>query len=416
MHRPLIFFALACGAIAAAQGQTTFTITPIILCNDRGTGTAQLSWRTSETAVHVRIGSVSGPAMTGFEPGISGVSTGDWVTDGLAFVLVNASGNEVARVIASVACRTASPNLAEQLATQSYFPLEVGNRWVYRYSDRFLTANYRVRWVDRTVQEAGETWFVVRDQVAPGSPIVEVLWRTDAAGRIYRRRNGASVLFLDPNGDPTALGRVQGNNLTVNSSFGRLPNALSFIVREPLSLEVGTFVRGVGLLATNDSLAGGSSGGFSQSLDLVEAVIAGKVRFSSAANGLELSPEFQTADVVGRKVRNCALPCYFAACGLAGGPPDPVGAYKPCMFTRLKVENPVARSLLLELVGSANQAVFSVMRALTASPNEQLWSETVPLYEAGGVLLPLGDYQIRATVKSATGETLNTSLAAVKLQ
>lgn len=111
----------------------------------------------------------------------------------------------------------------------------------------------------------------------------------------------------------------------------------------------------------------------------MEAVIAGKVRFSSLANGLELSPDWQTADIVGRKARNCALPCYFAACGLAGGPPDTPGAYKPCMFTRLKVENPAARSLSFEFVNAANEAVYSVTRQLTPSPNEQLWTETVPL-------------------------------------
>jgi len=136
---------------------------------------------------------------------------------------------------------------------------------VYRYSDRFLTANHRVRWVDRTVQEAGETWYVIRDQIAPGSPIVEVLWRTDSASRIYRRCNGISALFLDPNpnGDSTAIGQVQGRDLTLNSPFGSLLNAVSYILRELLNTETGMFLRGVGPFRQNDVLGGGSSGGFS---------------------------------------------------------------------------------------------------------------------------------------------------------
>jgi len=44
------------------------------------------------------------------------------------FVLVNANGNEVAKATASLTCRAPSSNLGDQLATQSYFPLEMGNR------------------------------------------------------------------------------------------------------------------------------------------------------------------------------------------------------------------------------------------------------------------------------------------------
>ena len=417
MTRHLLLTAVVC--LSAADAQTSFTITPapITQCNDRSQGTALLSWRTAESAVQVRVGSVSGPAMTGFEPGNGGVATGDWVTHGLVFVLVNSSGNEIARAVVAVACQAPSSNLNDQLATQSYFPLEVGNRWIYRYSDRFLTAIHHVRWIDRTQQEAGETWFVLREQVAPGATIFESLWRTDSAGRIYRRRNNRSELFLDPNlnPDPSSLGQVQQRNLTINTVFGRLTNGLSYIVRETFGMETGTMVRGLGPLSIGETVAGGSSGGFFRAVELVEAVIAGKVRFLTPANGLELSPESQTQDLVGRQARNCALPCYFAACGLGGGAPDPPGTYKPCMFTRLKVENPAAKSLLLELLNPANDSVYSVNRPLEPSANEQLWFETVPLYRAPSVVLPPGQYQLKATVKSEAGATLNTSLAALRI-
>lgn len=356
--------------------------------------------------------------MTGFEPGNGGASTGDWVSHGLVFVLVNSSGNEVARVIAKVECRAASTNLNDQLATQSYFPLEVGNRWIYRYSDRSLTANHRVRWIDRTQEEAGEIWFVLRDQIAPGAAVSESLWRTDTTGRIYRRRNNRTDLYLDPNPNPNpaAALRIQQRNFSVNTPFGRMANALNYTEQDGLIFESGTLARGIGLLSMTQNLQTGSSGGFTNGLNLVEAVIAGKVRFASPANGLELSPESQTLNLTARQARNCALPCYFVACGLAGGPPDPPGTYKPCMFTRLKVENPAARSLSIELLNSANEAVYSVDRPLAASPNDQLWFETIPLYRAPSLILPPGLYQLKAAVKSAQGETINSSTASVTIE
>lgn len=86
------------------------------------------------------------------------------------------------------------------------------------------------------------------------------------------------------------------------------------------------------------------------------------------------------------------------------------------MFTRLKVENPAARSLSIELLNSANDAVYSVTRPLAANPNEQLWFETIPLYRAPSVVLPPGPYQLKATLKSALGETLNSSTASVTIE
>ena len=402
-----------------AWAQPSLTIVPATLtrCNDRSLATARLLWTTAEPAVQVRIGAAAGPAMSGFEPGIGGANTGDWVSDGLVFVLVNPNGQEVARAVASVRCLAASPNLAAQLTTQSYFPLEVGNRWIYRSSNRFLTAVPLVRWVDRTVVEGGETWYVLRQQAAAGASISETLYRLDDAGRIYRRANNRTDLFLDPNvnPDPRALAVVQQRNLTVSTAFGSIPNALNYLVTDPFNRERGTLARGIGLLSRDVTISTGSNGGFFDGLELVEAVIAGQIRFRAASNGLELAPESQALDVAGRQVRNCALPCYSASCGLAGGQPDPPGTYKPCLFTRLKVENPAARSLSLELLNPANDSVYSVNRPLESSANEQLWFETVPLYRAPSVILPAGTYQLKATVKSEQGETLNTSTAAVKI-
>lgn len=86
-----------------AWAQPSLTIVPATLtrCNDRSLAKARLVWTTAETAVQLRIGTATGPAMSGFEPGIGGTNTGDWVSDGLVFVLVNPNGQEVARAVAN---------------------------------------------------------------------------------------------------------------------------------------------------------------------------------------------------------------------------------------------------------------------------------------------------------------------------
>ncbi len=403
----------------SARAQSSLTIVPATLtrCNGHSLATARLTWTTAESAVQVRIGTAAGPAMSGFEPGIGGATTGDWVADGLVFVLVNPNGQEVARAVANVRCLAASPNLAAQLATQSYFPLEVGNRWIYRYSDRNVTAVPLVRWVDRTVVAGGETWYALRQQTGPGASFSESLYRIDDAGRIHQQANNRIDLFLDPNPnpDPKALAVVEQRNFTVSTAFGSIPNAISYVASTLFTRERGTFARGIGLLSNDRRITTGSNGGFSDGVELVEAVIAGQIRFRSPSNGLELAPESQVLDLAGRQVRNCAVPCYSASCGLGGSQPDPPGTYKPCLFTRLKVENPAAKSLLLELLNPANDSVYSVNRPLEPSANEQLWFETVPLYRAPSVVLPPGQYQLKATVKSEAGATLNTSLAALRI-
>ena len=77
----------------------------------------------------------------------------------------------------------------------------------------------------------------------------------------------------------------------------------------------------------------GSSGGFTQGRTLVEATVAG-IRFPAPAPALKLGMESLTLDVTGRHVTNCAVPCYFVACGLVPGA-DPPGTYKPCAQARV---------------------------------------------------------------------------------
>jgi len=74
--------------------------------------------------------------MTGLQPTIGSGDTRDWVSDGLLFTLVDSGGGELARATARVKCSPFPDPIAAALASTSYFPLQVGNEWVYRIDSR----------------------------------------------------------------------------------------------------------------------------------------------------------------------------------------------------------------------------------------------------------------------------------------
>jgi hypothetical protein len=60
----------------------------------------------------IRVGSPTGPAMTGTLPFAGATNTGDWVTDGMQFFLVDlATGNSVANVTVRVIVRRHSSSI-----------------------------------------------------------------------------------------------------------------------------------------------------------------------------------------------------------------------------------------------------------------------------------------------------------------
>src|SRR5271157_2072279 len=85
------------------------------------------------------------------------------------------------------------------LATGAYFPLEVGDRWVYRIDGRFVTASYQTWRVDRTGTHNGATYSVMAIE-GPGTIYAEYWFRADNAGRVYELTGGGEVLFFDPSG------------------------------------------------------------------------------------------------------------------------------------------------------------------------------------------------------------------------
>ena len=69
-------------------------------------------------------------------------------------------------------------------AATSYFPLAVGNHWVYRVNDRQSTSRYVIWRVTRAESIEGTLWFVVAQTPAesqePGAG--EVRYRSDPEG------------------------------------------------------------------------------------------------------------------------------------------------------------------------------------------------------------------------------------------
>lgn len=106
--------------IAKVQAQTAVAVTrsgwisagpnPIVLSRWQNSGRTTLSWEaTGVSRVQVRIGSPSGPAMTGLESPIGSASTGSWISGTTTFYLQDASaGSSIgsARTLASVTVRT----------------------------------------------------------------------------------------------------------------------------------------------------------------------------------------------------------------------------------------------------------------------------------------------------------------------
>ena len=114
----LVWSSAAFGAPIALSPQTVSTCT-------NGLGRVTVSWTGASGPVEVRVGSAQGTSMTGLV-GPSGIAaSGDWVTDGMTFYLVNEQGGVEGQVSARVRCGGGDrPDL------ESYFPLQVGNTWV----------------------------------------------------------------------------------------------------------------------------------------------------------------------------------------------------------------------------------------------------------------------------------------------
>ncbi|MBC8165599.1 MAG: hypothetical protein H7Y20_06980 [Bryobacteraceae bacterium] len=419
----MILTALLAPCLHAQQGTPGFAFDQQAITDCRnGLGRATLRWQNAAGPVEIRVNSPDGPLMTAREPASGEATTGYWITNSMQFLLIDDSGKVVGRAVASLACTSLHPDIAPVLKGVSYFPLQIGNEWIYRVNDRRVTSAYQAWRINRTQEYNGHTWFVVTmtgpANVSGENAVAETSFRVDESGRVHTLTSatGGFVenLWLDPtpSSSAAALLAIRDRLPGVETSLGTLDDGITYRRVNPPT-ESGIFVRGVGLVAQTSTLLAGSSGGFFSGLELVEArIYGGAVVLKSPLPSWELGIERLTLNVTGKQVKNCAVPCYFTACSFT--PSDPPNTYKPCAAARLHATGySSAESITVSLKNSSGTTVFTKSVAVDPKAAEFTLFEQIPLYSAPNVPLLPGRYELTGVLNSqaaAAGTSLKIEL------
>jgi hypothetical protein len=378
MKFPLLF-----GFLSTLLPAATLTLSPAVAyeCSNND-AVLTATWSGASGPVQVHVIKPDGPAFTALSDPSGSAMTGPWVTDGMQFFLVNQNGGVEATATATVRCGSTVRTIETGLAGGSYFPLQLGNTWVYRSNSRVITNDYVIRTITGTQVVSGITYFVLTEQsVNPSTTLL----RGDNNGVIHVLNGGVDQVFLDPSNQATGpffgvLG-VFNNTITVPQNSGQVQRSL-------------TYARGIGLVGLSEQLLAGSSGGFSQSLDLIEARIDG-ITLSLPTSRLSVSFESPVFDLTNQKAPNCAVPLYCVACGLLGA--DPPGTYRPCVQTRLESSYSGPHSLQLQFFNGSGTLVYDT--TVTVDGTGTLRYLRLPLYTsptAAGPfqILPTGLYKL----------------------
>lgn len=408
--------------VPLGQAQSRFEISPALItqCGLYGLGRATLTWSSPGPGpVQIRVHGPQGPTLTGPTNPTGSAETFDWVGDGTVFVLMDvATSRELARVTARLSCAPFSQQVPAALAAGSYLPLQVGNQWLYRVNDRLTTSHYLEWRVTRAELINGKGWFVLSSGYTEFPDRSETRVRNDEQGRLLAlNAQGQETVWLDPTAmpDPSPLYVIETRG-PYQGPLGSFSDALNYAIRTVFTVERGVFVRGLGRVGYSRTMLTGSSGGFLDGGDLVYARIAGKLFFATSVVSLELAAEKTELPVSTGGVTNCALPCYFAACGL-GSPVDPPGTYKPCFQARMRLQMVASATINLELVNAADQVVFqtSLPITLSAETPDAALARQIPLYSAPNQPFPPGIYRLRAFVRDDSTE-IASAVVTVKIQ
>lgn len=395
LARPLVLF---CSAMLASGATLTLTPPVIYDCTD-GYGVATLTWSGASGPVQIRVVQPGGPAMTGFNDPSGSATTGVWVGDGLTFFLVNQAGGVEASAVARVNCGGTPRTIDQGLAGGSYFPLAVGNTWVYKYNDRVITASYIVRTITGT-QTIGDQTYYALTQMAPGPATTLALLRGSNSGVIWQWTKNGDQIYFDPNTSGTQHTGYAGPLGTFSDAISPPTQIMGGLIQTS-----SVFVRGIGFANSQSTMLTGSSGGFTEGLDLIDVRVDG-IHLSVPAPKIALSIENTDLDLTNRLAPNCAVPCYFVACGLAPGA-DPPGTYRPCAQSRIDTSAAAGYTVLLQLLDPHGSAVLQV------EPASGLDYVRLPLYtgsQTGFTLLPPGDYKLVGSITSAGSELASSSI------
>jgi hypothetical protein len=384
----------------------TLTITPAVSFDcSAGLAAVTLAWTGATNQAQINVGKTNGTPLTGVVDSTGTTATGQWVYDGLTFYLVDQTGATEASAVAHVNCGGTARTTSTTFAGGSYFPLTVGNTWVYKYSSRVVTNSYLVNTITGIQAVGGQTYFVLTQAIPPGAP--PMLLRSDVNGVIWQNTSSGDQVYLDPG----AMG-VQKTGYT--GALGSFTDAImpAATVSGGLTRTSLIYVRGLGLVNSQSLLMTGSSGGFTDGYDLIDARVDG-VHFSIPAPTVSLSIENTTLDLTNQVASNCAIPCYFAACSVAGA--DPAGTYRPCAQTRVESTGaPTGTAVSVQLTDPSGTPVFT-----SDAPSGFAYIR-LPLYTsntsvAGFKLLPPGNYTLQATMTNG-GSTISTSSIPVRIQ
>lgn len=386
-----VFFFLAASAVSSAAS-LSITLPPYLSDCPNGYATATLNWSGATAPVQVRIGSATGPAMTGFTNGTGTAQTGDWVTNGMSFFLVDQTGAVQASSSANFACGGMPRTLDVGLNGGSYFPLAIGNTWAYRSNNRYVTGSYVVLSITGSQIIGGQTYYVlslVFPGTVPGGSANPPLLRAGANGVIYQYAAAGDQVYFDPGTTTPSV---------YSGPLGTFPSAVTRS-RPGEIIATSTYVRGLGMVASQDVDDTGSNGGFLDGADLIEATVDG-VHLALPTPKISLSIENTDLDLTDQLVPNCAVPCYYPACGI-GSPYDLPGVYRPCARVRLDTSASTAGGYLarLQLLNPAGTTVFE--SDVTVNNTSQLAYVSLPLYTTPLKLLTAGDYTLTLSIVTA---------------
>jgi hypothetical protein len=405
----LVLFRLLFPFIPLFSFGATLTVAPAFNADcTLGRAIATLTWSGASGPVQIQIGQPNGIPLNAFTDPAGIAITGPWVTEGMTFYLIDQAGTVEASATAHLTCGGTPRTIDRGLSGGSYFPLAVGNTWVYKYNSRFITGDYIVRTITDTRIIGGQTYYVLT-QILPIPPVAPALLRADSNGVVYQNTNGVDQVYFDP----TSLQKT-----AYSGPLGSFTDAVQLAVQ---GFDYGSsiYVRGIGLVNSQSFLGGGSDGGFSSGIDLVDVRVDG-VHISVPVPKIGLSIETTDLDLTNQLVPNCAIPCYYGACGI-GSPYDRPGVYRPCAQARIDTSSATAGyTVLLQLLDAGGNVVFQ--NSLTAPIASTVDYVRVPLYTQPVlnpnypfVLLPAGDYKLLGSIVNG-GTTEATSSIAVHIR